>query len=1153
MTDPQAGPDPKGSPPPPAAKPPTRVGGFEVIEKVGHGGMGAVYRARQVSLDRIVALKILPPRLEKDAEFMRRFLGEARATGKLSHQNIVSGIDVGQADGYWYFAMEFVEGESLGRILKRKGRLPEAQAVDIVLQAAEGLAHAHAHSLIHRDVKPENILIDRQGTAKVCDLGLARNTAADNPSLTQDGTTVGTPSYLSPEQARGQKDIDARADVYSLGATLFHLVAGRPPFTGETAAVVMTKHLTEPAPDLSKAAEGVSAGLAVVVARCLKKDPNERYRSMAELAEDLKRIRQGQVPATPPASSAAPSRATTSIVRAKTGLHSATRPITIRAIVRSAEARSGSPAAFITALVGLGILAVGAAAFLGLQSRNEPATRGTAPKPAPPPSSTPDPPPAPRPSDLPARLEQAERYRRDHPADMKGALVRFKDLEAAAKGTEFEDRASRAISEIAARRVESARDAEARLAAAAEALAARDDFDGAVAEWSAIPPDLADLLRPRADQAAADLRARAEARIKSAMDEASLRLSAGEPDEGLHALEAVKGVNYAAWEPRVAALRSQIVKAAGDAAGIAKNKAVVAAMKAYEKYANAFVAATVSSDYAEARKIAEDAKADPVLKPISPAVVALADLFDAIQRAEDALRGSLSALQGKGPKDFETPSGKIRGEVLKVTAAEVHLRCETLVNGVNTPYETIIKIPDLAASEVRRHAGGFKPATPAEHLAQAARALALRDAAWADAGLAAVGNHPMEGFYRPRLLDLKAKAVEAAAKDAWEAVARFAGAGKLTSQKAKAILDRIEAFEKEHGRTAYAVSIAPEILAQKDRVFTAGGGWKSVPLDGLTVRCQGKATTFAKSESLSVNVPAGQGNLATIPLFQHTRDFRMRFEYRGDLLEMFFRKVQWHGALILLAAPTGITVRTYPTDVQNQPMVLIQDKQTADKGVWHRVEISAIGSAFTLTIDAAALARDLKLPAVARGDMHILVWPGKVFELRNLSVAVLDKQAGAGTAEGIVTDKGPDWIDFKEDGEDVPLRYEPARGPGGAHDPQGLKAIQGTTTINRARITWTLDRGPLRFTALEVLKPPQLSGTIVGTITYKQGSCIEIDPASGPPERLIPRWIGGLPAQGGGPDPKMVAELAKYGVGDRVKADWTYDDRKRLMGLEAAK
>jgi hypothetical protein len=307
-------------------------------------------------------------------------------------------------------------------------------------------------------------------------------------------------------------------------------------------------------------------------------------------------------------------------------------------------------------------------------------------------------------------------------------------------------------------------------------------------------------------------------------------------------------------------------------------------------------------------------------------------------------------------------------------------------------------------------------------------------------------------------------------------------------------------------------------------------------------------------ETLIILVPAGQGNLATIPLLQHARDFRMRFEYRGDLLEMFLRKVQWHGAVLLTAGPQGATVRTYPTDVQNQPSVLAQDARPVAAGVWHRVELSATGPAFTLSIDGAAPGRDLRLPAVARGEAHLMAWPGKNLELRNLSVAVLDRQAGAGAAEGIVTDKGPDWIELKEDGDDVPLRYEPLRVAGGTYDPQGLKLIQGVITLNRARIAWTFDRpGPLRFTGLEVLKPPQSSGTITGTITWKQGNCIEIDPANGPPERLIPRWTGGTPAQGGGPESKMVAELLKYNVGDRVKAEWAYDDRKRLTGLEPAK
>ena len=203
----------------------TRVGGFELLARIGKGGMGAVYKARQISLDRLVALKILPRSLAKQKDFVTRFMREARAAGQLQHSNIVGGIDVGEADGYHYFAMEYVEGETAGAMISREGTLDGETTLRMLTDVAKGLAHAHENGLIHRDVKPSNMLIEKSGRVKLCDLGLARSTQEDS-SLTQTGTAMGTPYYMSPEQIAGKHDIDARTDIYSLGAVGYHLLAG---------------------------------------------------------------------------------------------------------------------------------------------------------------------------------------------------------------------------------------------------------------------------------------------------------------------------------------------------------------------------------------------------------------------------------------------------------------------------------------------------------------------------------------------------------------------------------------------------------------------------------------------------------------------------------------------------------------------------------------------------------------------------------------------------------------------------------------------------------------------------------------------------------------------------------------------------------------
>ena len=272
------------------------LGGFELISRLGAGGMGTVYKARQKSMDRIVALKVLPPRLARDRIFIERFFREARAVARLNHSNIVQGIDVGEASGYYYFAMEFVEGRSLRDLLEQKGRFSEQEALDFVEQMARALDHAHKNGLIHRDVKPDNVLVDKTGVAKLCDLGLSRSSQED-ASLTQTGVAMGTPHYIAPEQARAEKDVDGRADLYSLGATWFHLLAGAPPFTADSAMAIVAKHLTEAAPSVRTVRPDVSAATASAVSRLMAKERAERYQSAEELLKDIADLRAGRMPA----------------------------------------------------------------------------------------------------------------------------------------------------------------------------------------------------------------------------------------------------------------------------------------------------------------------------------------------------------------------------------------------------------------------------------------------------------------------------------------------------------------------------------------------------------------------------------------------------------------------------------------------------------------------------------------------------------------------------------------------------------------------------------------------------------------------------------------------------------------------------------------
>jgi serine/threonine-protein kinase len=286
-----------------------RVGDYEVLSRLGKGQMGRVYKARQLSTGTIIALKVLPPSLSKDRDYLDRFIREARAASKVSHPNIVSALDFGESEGLHYYAMEFVDGVNVRKILEEEGRIEEYEALTIVLQIASALEHAHSLSMIHRDIKPENIMLTPDGTAKLCDLGLAREVSEDS-SLTQFGTVVGTPYYISPEQARGEKNPDIRSDIYSLGATLFHMVTGRVPFTGTTVATILARQITEEPPFASGVNAQVSPATSRLIRKMMEKNPARRYQNPTELIEEINGILSGVPVSVAPRKIVAPRRAT---------------------------------------------------------------------------------------------------------------------------------------------------------------------------------------------------------------------------------------------------------------------------------------------------------------------------------------------------------------------------------------------------------------------------------------------------------------------------------------------------------------------------------------------------------------------------------------------------------------------------------------------------------------------------------------------------------------------------------------------------------------------------------------------------------------------------------------------------------------------------
>ena len=256
---------------------------YEVLEKIGTGGMSVVYKAKDHKLNRFVAVKILKQEFSDNANFVSKFRVEAQAAAGLMHPNIVNVYDVGDEHGMYYIVMELVDGITLKKYIEKKSRLSTKEAVSIAIQVAMGLEAAHRNHIIHRDIKPQNIIISKDGKVKVTDFGIAK--AATSNTITSN--VMGSVHYTSPEQARGGYS-DERSDIYSLGITIFEMLTGRVPFNGETTVAIAIKHIQEPMPSPRDFVPDIPVSVERIVLKCCEKSPDRRYQNITELIADLK-------------------------------------------------------------------------------------------------------------------------------------------------------------------------------------------------------------------------------------------------------------------------------------------------------------------------------------------------------------------------------------------------------------------------------------------------------------------------------------------------------------------------------------------------------------------------------------------------------------------------------------------------------------------------------------------------------------------------------------------------------------------------------------------------------------------------------------------------------------------------------------------------
>src|SRR5215475_3171524 len=259
-------------------------GRYKLEAKLGSGGMSTVYLARDATLDRQVAVKVMHREMSEQEEQLERFRQEARAVAKLSHPNVVAVIDAGEDQGYPYIVFEYVEGETLKQRINRIGALDPQEALAYAIEIARGLTVAHGRNMVHRDIKPQNVLIDSEGRAKLTDFGISRQLEQDG--MTATGRVLGTTDYVAPEQAMGHP-VDIRSDIYSLGVVLYEMLIGQVPFHADSQVGVAMKHVNEELPDVQRRRPEVSAAVALVVERSTMKRPEQRYESVGEMIDDL--------------------------------------------------------------------------------------------------------------------------------------------------------------------------------------------------------------------------------------------------------------------------------------------------------------------------------------------------------------------------------------------------------------------------------------------------------------------------------------------------------------------------------------------------------------------------------------------------------------------------------------------------------------------------------------------------------------------------------------------------------------------------------------------------------------------------------------------------------------------------------------------------
>jgi len=943
------------------------IGGYEILEKIGQGGMGTVFKARQKSLNRIVALKILPLSVARNALYIERFQREARASAKFNHPNIVQGIDVARdpVSGLWYFAMEYVDGPSLKQVLAEQKVLPEERALKLVRELARALECIAAHGMVHRDIKPDNILLTRHGESKLADLGLAKQ-AHDDASVTQSGTTVGTPHYMAPEQIRGQAhEIDIRTDIYALGGTFFHLVTGRLPYSGESSAVIMSKHLTEPPPQARAANPRVSEGCSRLIEWMMQKDKEQRIQSPAELLKQIDKVLRQEPVRNPKLEIRNP--------KEKDNL-------------QTTKHRWISSFGFwICAL-----LALATGMFFVLNAKKPPETtrnnnlaahtvgRAVSPplpsqtgKPAPlvatplpsqagqpaPLVATPAPPPkAQGPRELFRDIQELERA---HPEAYDEILAQYRRVTQAAKKAEhdphLDELLNDAIAAVVARRAAAAETAWKMLEEKINAAVAAGNYDAALTACETLPQSLAKALEERAAARARLLHQEAEGKIKAVAARVEECLANAEPADGLKALADAEKLSYAPMKRMVEDLKKRLQEGLANEPELKQRKAKRIAEKRLEELLRRFDQALLEAgDLQAAKNVASEAARDPALAPIAAQARAMGELCAGFDELAKRSKEALANLVGQ-KVELEAKGSKHSGTVEKIEDGTVFLKIE-YAPGAEAKKQ--IKVADLSEEQRKIFSGHVTPQTNSQDVAVAVAKMpkGKEDLKAAGELLALAGDFPLAQHYGRLLEELRQEAARAEAETkaaaAWVELDLRAAKPNLSETEATALLNKVLSFETQFGATQYAATVKDKLAAIKERAAQVGasnaiqnGGFESGALDpwrSLVAEKKGGQCEVVKAE-------AHGGKCAALLRVQNKGGLQQDLSVEPGADYRFSAWMKLVKGDVVLSSS-----RIILSGEKNKPSISISNDflQNLKPGVWNLVEGAARagGAKATLTI-----------------------------------------------------------------------------------------------------------------------------------------------------------------------------------------------------------